>query len=198
MKEFWDDRYAADEFIYGTDPNEWLAHHLENLTPGKALFPAEGEGRNAVYAAKKGWQSEAFDFSKSAAKKAGKLARENGVNLSYSVCGGEDYPWQAGVYDLILLSYVHMEPESRQIFHRKVLEALKPGGTVILEAFSPEQLHYQSGGPKNADWLFSLEDLQKDFAGMQVSEIKQEIIQLNEGTGHHGEGSVVRFLARKP
>jgi hypothetical protein len=197
MKEFWDERFADEEFVYGTDPNEWFAFHLENLKPGKAFFPAEGEGRNAVYAARKGWQVHAFDFSESAARKAGKLADKNGVNLSYMVCGWEEFPWKPGTYDLVVLSYVHLPPEARKKLHQKVIESLKAGGTVLLEAFSPKQLHYRSGGPKNPDWLFSLSDVKNDFFGLNIIQLREELVELKEGPGHNGEASVVRMQALK-
>jgi SAM-dependent methyltransferase len=198
MREFWDDRYGSEEFIYGTAPNEWFALHLQSLPPGRALFPAEGEGRNAVYAAEKGWTVDAFDFSESAALKAGKLAREHGVGINYDVCGWEEFAWPEAVYDLVVLSYVHMDPESRKAFHKKVYQSLKPGGTLILEAFSPEQLNYSSGGPKNPEWLFTPGDLESDFSGLNISHLNKETVILREGEGHSGEASVVRMLALKP
>lgn len=162
------------------------------------MFPAEGEGRNAVYAAEKGWSVDAFDFSESAALKAGILAREHGVGINYVVGGWEEFAWPGAACDLVVLSYVHMDSVSREAFHRKVYQSLKPGSTLILEAFSSEQLKYSSGGPKNPEWLFTPGDLESDFSGLNISYLKKETVFLREGEGHSGKASVVRMLALKP
>ncbi len=126
----WNERYNTEEYVYGRDPNVFFARSLGPLSPGKLLLPGEGEGRNAAYAASLGWEVEAFDQSSVGAEKAERLAREMGVHISYTVSGLEEFPFEAGVYDAIALIYFHAPAPVRQVLHRQVVDALKPGGTV--------------------------------------------------------------------
>lgn len=199
-KEFWNDRYSDEAFAYGTDPNLWLVECIErlNFPKGKSfLFVAEGEGRNAVYAAKRGYKVSAFDPSEEGRKKALRLAEKQQVEINYSLSGYGNYTAPNNSFDAIVFIYAHMPSAYRQDEHLRLLKFLKRGGYVILEAFHPEQLGRDSGGPKDEDFLYSLEALQEDFRTLKVLHLGKELVDLNEGPYHRGEAVVVRMLAQK-
>lgn len=191
----WDERYATPQYIYGIEPNRFFRHNLDKLSRGRILLPAEGEGRNAVYAAKAGWEVCAFDSSAVARSKALKLADQNGVNIDYRIMDYEmvDYPNQS--FDAIALIYAHSP--IREFVHRRMVELLKPGGVLILEGFSKHQINFASGGPRNTDWLFSTDELKSDFNGLKSINVWEDTIELDEGIGHKGIASVIRMLGYK-
>lgn len=197
MNNMWDSRYSTEEYVYGRDPNVFFARSLGPLKPGKLLLPGEGEGRNAVYAASLGWVVDAFDQSKVGAEKAKGLASEMGVDISYNVCDIQGFPFKEGNNDAVGLVYFHAPRPLRKELHRKVVESLKPGGRVILEAFHTSQLGRESGGPQNLDLLYNSEILEEDFEGMQIDILEEIEVDLNEGLFHGGPAKVVRFLGTK-
>lgn len=202
VREFWDGRYSAPEYAYGIDPNEYFKEQLDKLTPGKILLPAEGEGRNAVYAAKKGWDVYAFDWSIEAQKKAMTLALKNDVSIHYLVGDLTSLSFEAESFDVIGLTYAHFTTESISVYHQKLITYLRKNGMVILEAFSKNHIAYNTkdkgaGGPKNPDMLFSLEQISADFKDFEVTELCEKVIELKEGPYHNGKGSVIRFTGKK-
>lgn len=197
MKAFWNERYAAPEYAYGVQPNEYFKQELDLLTPGKLLMPAEGEGRNAVYAATRGWEVTAFDSSISGQTKALQLAEEKKVTIDYQVLDAFEADFPEDSFDAIGLIYVHLPADFRQSFHQRVVSWLKPGGKLILEGFGKAQLQYQSGGPRNLDMLFSPEMLREDFASLKNLEIAETLTELREGLYHVGQAAVVRVKAEK-
>lgn len=197
MKNLWDTRYATEEFIYGKEPNTYFASQLALLPPGKLLLPGEGEGRNAVHAASAGWVVEAFDQSRVAAKKALAYAASKGLGLEYRISGIEEFAFQADTYDAAGLIYVHAPPPQRKLLHSKVVESLKPGGRVILEAFHVSQLGNNTGGPANPELLLTEEIIRSDFAGLETIGLEQKRIILEEGAFHRGAAEVIRFVGEK-
>lgn len=195
MEKIWNQRYAQEEYVYGVNPNEFYKEELSKLQPGKILFPAEGEGRNAVYAAIKGWDVVAFDSSEEAKKKAEKLAEKNNVRLNYQTASIEEFEYDENSFDAIVLIYVHTM--NREQNHQKLLRMLKPGGVIILEGFSKEQLMNNSGGPRNSEMLFSEEELTRDFNDLKEKQITKTETELNEGQLHKGKASVIRLLGIK-
>lgn len=196
-KEEWNNRYAEPECIYGLEPNVFLREQLSLLHPGYLLLPGEGEGRNALWAARNGWRVLAFDFSYSALNKALKLLGREGVDVMYSLNSAETFRpyWK---FDAIGLIYFHLAREVRIDFHRKIAGWLNPGGTLIMECFHPEQIGRDSGGPKNPDMLPSHNDLINDFINLKIDTLNKEEILLNEGLLHQGKAVVTRLIARKP
>ncbi len=197
MKEFWDQRYANETYVYGITPNAFFQQQIDLLKPGKLLLPAEGEGRNAVYAASKGWQVDAFDYSQSGQKKALQLASDQKVSINYLLDDIRSFDWPEDTYDLIGLFFVHQLPQDRVFLHQKVMQSLKPGGRLVLEAFSKKQLPMTSGGPKNIDMLFSKAMLEEDFSPYRPQLLKEESVILNEGTFHQGNAFVLRMVIVK-
>jgi len=151
MNNFWNERYAEKVFAYGIEPNQFYKEQLANLPKGKILFAAEGEGRNAVYAAQHGFEVSAFDSSVEGKNKAESLAEEKNVAISYTVSGLEDVDFPENYFDVIVLVYAHFPYEIRKKYHQKLVSFLKPNGSIIFEAFGKEQLNYTSGGPKQLD-----------------------------------------------
>lgn len=201
MKEFWDERYAADEYVYGKDANLFLQSKLVGIDPGKALFPAEGEGRNAVFAATLGWDVTAFDISSSAKIKADKLAQEKEVTIDYRVGPLDQQSFDENSFDLIVLVFAHFPDSLRPTIHQSLKKLLKPGGQIILEAFSKEHLEYNSknpkaGGPKDASMLFSKEELEEDFGDMEWIFCEKKVLEIKEGEFQIGLSSVIRLVAR--
>jgi SAM-dependent methyltransferase len=199
MQQFWNERYSQQEMVYGLEPNVFLHDQLKSLKPGKLLLPAEGEGRNAVYAASQGWDVLAFDFSEAGQAKALSLARQQGVSIEYQLDDAEQFETLPATLDAVALIFAHFNPVLRLILHRKVVGWLKPGGTLILEAFHPNQLEgYTSGGPKDQTMLYTADMLQQDFEGMEIQLLEEREVILQEGTFHNGAGYVTRLVATKP
>ena len=195
---FWDERYSSEEYVYGVEPNQFFKQVLDKIpVPGKLLLPGEGEGRNAVYAAKMGWQVDAFDQSPVAKNKALRLAKENNVTINYSIVDLAKFTPQKNFYDCAAIIFVHFDSEVRSLFHKKIIDSLKPGGKMILELFSKNQFGKSSGGPQDLQMLYSLEEARNDFKEMKTLVIEEKNIFLNEGDKHKGDASVIRYVGEK-
>lgn len=200
--ERWDERYSKEEFAYGEQPNNYLKEQLEKLPVGTILFPAEGEGRNAVFAAKIGWRVFAFDISAEGKNKAFQLAQKNKVTIDYEVGGLETLNYHNGQFDAIALIYAHFPANIKSHYHRTLDKFIRKGGIIIFEAFSKNHINYLAknekvGGPKDIESLFSTSEIRSDFANYEIIELEEKEIELNEGQFHNGKGSVIRFLGRK-
>ncbi len=195
MKMMWNSRYESDDYVYGIHPNLFLKEKLPGVKPRKILLPAEGEGRNAVYAASLGWDVYAFDFSSKAKEKALLLSKENKVSIQYAVHGMEEADYEKESFDALAFIYTHNS--NRKDNHRHLINFLKPGGTVILEAFSKEQINNNTGGPKDINMLYSIAELKEDFAQLSELDVWEEEIVLEEGNLHSGRSSVIRLIGRK-
>lgn len=198
----WDDRYKSEEFAYGEEPNNYLKEQIEKLNPGTILFPAEGEGRNAIFAAKLGWKVSAFDISEEGKNKAIKLAEANNVTVDYQVGELQTLNYQPEQFDAIALIYAHFPAEIKSDIHKTLETYLRKNGLIIFEAFSKKHLEYLAindkvGGPKDIESLFSIEEIQSDFPNYEIIELEEKEIELNEGLFHNGKGSVIRFVGRK-
>jgi len=195
--DFWDTRYAEDEFVYGEEPNEFFKKHIDLLEPGQILLPAEGEGRNSVYAARNGWEAYAFDISHEGLKKATQLAKKHEVSIHYAIGGYADVDYQPDSMDAIAFIFAHVTPEVRRPYYRKLLKSLKPGGIVILEGFHKDQFGKNSGGPKDKEMLYDEEQLREDFYYLHDIEIVRSDRILNEGKYHDGEACLIQFTGYK-
>lgn len=202
MKEFWNDRYSREEFAYGTEPNTYLKEKLPQYTVGKILFPADGEGRNSVYTAELGWEVSAFDYSLEGKKKADKLANSRNVTIDFTVQSFLEENYEAGEFDAIGLTSVHFEPEMKQEMHQRLDGYLKVGGYIIFEAFSKEhreinKVNPAAGGPPDENMMYSTEEIERDFANYEIIELKKLKVDMNEGFGHVGQSSIIRFMGKK-
>jgi SAM-dependent methyltransferase len=193
--QFWNERYAQEEYVYGKSPNVFFYQELQKLTPGKLLLPCEGEGRNAVAAAELGWEITAFDQSEVGKSKALALADDRGVRLDYKVGQLKDLDFGETTYNAIGLVFAHMPVAERPKFHQSVSKLLKPGGYLILEGFHVKQLGRGSGGPQQEEMLFTEEILRSDFNMLAIQSITDLEVDLDEGPYHKGKAHVIRMLA---
>lgn len=198
----WNERYSMEAFAYGEQPNNFLKEQLSGLAVGKILFPAEGEGRNAVFAATLGWQVSAFDISTEGKNKALKLAEMNQVRIDYQVEELQNLAYQPEQFDAIALIYAHFPADIKSVYHKTLDKYLRKGGIIIFEAFSKKHLEYiakneKVGGPKEEAMLFSKEEIKADFENYEIIMLEETEIELNEGLFHNGLGSVIRFVGKK-
>ncbi|NII81228.1 class I SAM-dependent methyltransferase [Pedobacter riviphilus] len=198
----WNDRYSTDEFAYGEQPNNYLKEQLIQLETGTILFPAEGEGRNAVFAAKLGWKVSAFDISIEGKNKALQLAENNNVSIDYQVGELQELDYKTEQFDAIALIYAHFPSAIKSTYHKTLSNYLRKGGLLIFEAFSKKHLDYLAknekvGGPKEIDMLFSIEEIRADFENYEILVLEEREIELKEGLFHNGQGSVIRFVGRR-
>ena len=199
MNYFWDERFKSEEYVYGTKPNSFYEQSLNDLEiKGNILFPGEGEGRNAVFAATKGLNVTAFDLSIEGKKKALKLASEKNVEIDYLVGEFEGLNLKENSFDAIVLIFAHFHPSIRQNFHRAFSKLLKKDGIMILEGFSKNNLAMpNNNGPKNLDLLFTKDILADDFSDLKTIELSELIEDIDEGNHHIGESSVIRYVGKK-
>jgi len=203
MKKFWNSRYSNEDYAYGKEPNSFFKHVLDKFElKGKIILPAEGEGRNAVYAAKKGLSVYAFDISEQGMKKANRLAKSEKVKIHYEVNNFLDDRLLDQLYDCAALIYAHFPAHSSAEYHKRLGELIKPNGILILEGFSKNHLELQKdnpniGGPKNIEMLFSLDQIKRDFSSFEIIKLEETEVDLQEGKFHNGKGIVIRFIGRK-
>lgn len=202
MKEFWDKRYADKEMAYGNEANVFFASKIQKLDAGKILLPAEGEGRNAIHCAKLNWHVSAFDISKNGKQKAEELAVKNNVTIDYFLGTFDEINYEKESFDCIALIFAHFPPQLKSKYHRQLNKYLKKEGMIIFEGFSKKQIQYNrlnpsSGGPKNEDMLFSIEEIKQDFSNYDIIELSEKEVLLNEGLYHNGRSSVIQFVGKK-
>ena len=201
-KDRWDGRYREQAYAYGEEPNSFFRHWLPRFEPNTILMPADGEGRNGVYAASLGWQVTSFDLSSEGKTKAIQLARKKQVSIDYLVGDFADLQFEPDSFDAIGLIYAHFPADKKEVFHQKLNKYLKTGGVVIFEAFSKNHLPYKKanpsvGGPGNVEVAFSTEEIEAYFPYYDTLLLEEIVVDLNEGKYHVGQGSVIRFVGRK-
>ncbi|MDH5599701.1 MAG: class I SAM-dependent methyltransferase [Gammaproteobacteria bacterium] len=197
-KSFWDSRYAEEGFAYGISPNVFLASFIDNFKPGnKVLVIGDGEGRNGVWLAEQGCAVTSVDSSLVGVEKAKKLAIGKGVEIEAVCADLNEWDWPQSEFDFVVIIYVHFPPSVRELLHQRVIAALKPGGQLIMESFTPDQLNYDSGGPPVVEMLYTVEMIKSDFKLLEIQQIDECVTELNEGKYHCGEGAVVRLVAKK-
>ena len=194
---FWNERFATDEYIYGKNPNKFFKEQIDKLKPGRLLLLGEGEGRNSIYAAIKGWEVDAVDFSQTAKDKALKLSKKNNVKINYTISNLTDFIPSENCYDVIGLVFIHLKPDSRKVVHKRIVNALKNNGHIILEVFEKEQLGNNSGGPQSEEMLYSKEEIENDFRGLRIHLLEKKTVFLDEGDKHKGDASVIKFVGEK-
>ncbi len=199
--EMWDQRFSSEEYAYGKEANIWLGERISQIKPSpnnRALFPADGEGRNAVWAATIGWNSEVFDLSIVGKQKCQLLAEEHGVSVNYEVDDLELREFPDEIFDLIACSWFHTPSEIRKVHMPRMLHSLKSGGHFIMEGYHTSQMPLHSGGPKSLDLLFDLDEVLGELIGGKAP--KMHIIYtavastvLDESALHKGQARVVRI-----
>lgn len=196
--EFWDERYRAQEYAYGREPNTFLRSEAHRIPPGPVLCLAEGQGRNAVFLASLGHDVTAVDFSLEGLRKAEQLARERGVTITTVHADLADFEAQASAFSGIVSIFAHVPPSVRKHVHGWIPRALRPGGVFLLEAYTPAQLAHGTGGPRDAALLMSLEDLREELAPLAIELGREVERDVHEGTFHAGPSATVQLVARRP
>jgi SAM-dependent methyltransferase len=194
----WDDRYRAEEYVYGTEPNAFLLENVQEIPSGDVLCIADGEGRNSVFLAKHGRRVSAIDLSEVGVAKARELARAGGVDINFVVGDLRTYDMRVERWGAIVSIFAHMPPKVRSAVHAHVVTALVPGGVFLLEAYRPDQLGRGTGGPSLPEMMMTVEELRGDFAALDLMLVREVDRDIREGRGHQGVGAVVQLLGRKP
>jgi len=193
--EFWNQRYAADGFVYGAEPNDFVAAVAPRLPPGPVLCLGEGEGRNAVHLASLGHPVTAVDQSEVALAKARKFAAARRVPLETVVADLAAYRIQPGAWSAVVSSWVHLPPALRRSVHAQVVRGLRPGGAFVLEAYTPAQLAHDTGGPRDPALLMTAALLRDELAGLEFEILRELEREIREGSAHTGLAAVVQVLA---
>ena len=196
----WDTRFGGEDFHFGTAPNRFLASQAHLLKPGmSALCVADGEGRNGVWLAGQGLRVTAFDFSPVGVEKARRFARESGVGLEHHVANINDWDWDARQFDLVVVIFTQFAtPQERERMFAGVVRALAPGGILLLQGYTPKQLEYGTGGPKQIEHLYTDALLRKSFAALEILHLAEHEEMVEEGHGHRGMSALIDLVARKP
>jgi len=194
----WNARYSTEEYVYGTTPNDFLFETSRYIRGANVLCLAEGEGRNAVYLAREGYNVFAVDASAVGLEKAEILADESYVNINTQVADLASYDITPDGWDGIVSIFCHLPPPVRKALHRKVVAGLKPGGVLILEAYRPKQLKFKTGGPPETELMMSLDELKDELQGLEFYHDLELDREISEGRLHAGVSAVVQLVAIKP
>ena len=195
---FWNERYGGARYVYGTEANVFVAECAAFMPPGPALCLAEGECRNAVYLAGLGRQVTAVDQSEAGLAKGRSLARTRNVQICTLQVRLEDYCISPNSWAGIVATFAHFPVSLRRRIHGEVVAGLIPGGVFILEAYTPDQLKRNTGGPKDLGLLMTLPELRRELVGLEILIGREIVRDVHEGDGHTGQGAVVQILAKKP
>jgi SAM-dependent methyltransferase len=194
----WDERYSAEGYYYGTDPNDFLNEQAHLIVPGGAvLCLGEGEGRNAVHLAGRGYEVTAVDQSPVGLAKAESLAATRGVHVHTVVADLANWPLGRECWDGVVSIWCHLPRALRANVHRQVVEALRPGGVFILEAYTPDQLRFRTGGPTDPELMPTLADLRRELQGLELVVADERERVIHEGSGHDGPSAVVQLVGRR-
>lgn len=196
----WNDRFAGDDYIYGTEPSQFVTRHAGDLRPGMTLLSvADGEGRNSVYLAGKGVRVTAVDGAPNAVEKARKLAAERGVSIAFEVADLFNWNWPEGAYDAVLGVFIQFAPPPmRQALFAGMARALKPGGLLLLHGYAPRQVGYGTGGPGAEANMYTPDLLRAAFQGYDFLTLDDYDKVIHEGRGHSGKSALIDCIARKP
>jgi len=195
----WNQRFAADGYLFGTEPNRYLRQHATRWAAGSRLLcVADGDGRNSVWLAQQGMAVDAFDISEVGVRKAELLARAADVAVRYEISDCEDWRWPRNHYDGVVAVFVQFaDPPMRARLFLHMIEALKPGGLLVLQGFTPTQLDYKTGGPPHISHLYTPDLLRHEFAAMDLLELLEYEDDLAEGTQHRGRSALIGMVARR-
>lgn len=198
--QFWNERFNREEFIFGKEPNEYLVEQtLQYLKPNASvLCIADGEGRNGVWLAKQGMRVTGFDVSDIALVKAKQFAKDNEVNIEYSLCDTDGFDWKTNSYDAIIAIFIQFaDPEMRVRIFKQVHQALKPGGIFILQGYTPKQLDYKTGGPSLIEHLYTEEMIRELSHDFEILDLQCYEKELSEGARHTGMSALLGMVAQK-
>ena len=193
----WNERYSSDRYAYGMAANDFLVSMNDRLPVGKILCLAEGEGRNAVWLAEQGNEVTAVDASDIGLQKADRLAKARGVEITSVHADLADYDIGTQQWDAIISIFCHLPPALRPDVHRRCVAGLRDNGMILLEAYTPSQLEYKTGGPPVAEMMMDMRSLRSELNGLKFLHLQECVREIHEGEFHNGPGAVVQALARK-
>jgi 2-polyprenyl-3-methyl-5-hydroxy-6-metoxy-1,4-benzoquinol methylase len=195
----WNQRFSDADYLFGREPNEYLRAKASLLPPaGGVLCVADGEGRNSVWLASQGMKVEAFDISTVGVEKARRLAADSGVSVDFNVADCDSWNWSLASHDAVVAVFVQFaDPVTRARLFANMVGALKPGGVLILQGYTPKQLKYKTGGPGELSHLYTAEVIRESFTTLHTVELIEYEAELNEGVRHAGRSALLGFVARK-
>jgi SAM-dependent methyltransferase len=195
----WDQRFEGDGYVFGREPNEFLRAQGDRLpSTGRVLCVADGEGRNSVWLARRGLEVVAFDVSKVGVAKARKLAADAGVSVDLQVADADQWAWPIEAFDAVVAIFIQFaDPAMRSRLFARMVRALKPGGMLVLQGYTPKQLEYKTGGPGVLANLYTGELLRQEFGALEILELREYEAELSEGARHTGRSALVGLLARR-
>lgn len=195
----WDERYAVNEYIFGTEPSSILTRHTQFTKAGETvLVIADGEGRNGVYLARQGLQVTSFDVSPIGIAKAKRLATLRQAALTILESDIKSWDWQPASFDAVVgIFFQFLDPVARSEVFAGITRTLKPNGRIFLRGYTPRQHHYKTGGPSEVENLYTPDLLLAAFQGFEVLHLEEQEVELNEGPRHSGMSAFVDFIARK-
>jgi 2-polyprenyl-3-methyl-5-hydroxy-6-metoxy-1,4-benzoquinol methylase len=199
-RAFWDERFSAAEYIFGREPNRFLVSQAAWFAPGNSVLDlATGEGRNAVWLARRGCRVTGVDISPKAIEKARQLAAESAVQVHFEVEDVRARAWQPDAFDAVITIFIQFAaPAERQAVFAGMQRTVRPGGIVVLQGYTPKQLEYRTGGPPQADHMYTEALLREAFAGWEILHLAEHEDMLSEGTKHVGRSALIDLVARKP
>ena len=193
----WDERFRVEEPVYGTRPNLYLERHAPRLKSGsKVLVPGDGYGRNGQWLARQGFAVHTVDLSPVGVERSRKAAEAAGLAMTIEQADLSEWKWPVGEFDAVAAIFLHLPRELSKKINPAMLRALRPGGILIFEAFTPEQIKFQTGGPKDPDLLYTANLLRRDFAGAEVLDLEEIELHMDEGVKHSGMSAVVHGVFR--
>jgi cyclopropane fatty-acyl-phospholipid synthase-like methyltransferase len=198
-QQTWNQRFAAEHYVFGETPNAYLEAQAAHLKPGNALAVADGEGRNGVWLAQQGLQVDAFDFSDNAILKAQALAQSRQVKVNFVCSDWQSFDWQPAHYDNVVgIFFQFATPDERSILFARMRHSLKPGGTLIIQGYTPRQLDFNTGGPGKLAHLYDEALMLEAFGELDILDLRTYEAEITEGTGHQGMSGLLGLTARKP
>ncbi len=197
-RSMWNARYGTDDYLYGHEPNDFVAEVMADAQPGDVLCVADGEGRNGVHLAGLGHRVTSVDISEAGIAKARSLAAERGVELTAVVADLGEYDLGTDRWDTVVSVFAHTPPPVRRRLHGALATALRPGGRLVLEAYTPDQIGRGTGGPQTPELTMDLERLRDELIGLEFEHEVEFVRSVIEGPGHTGDGAVVQVIARRP
>lgn len=196
----WNRRYAAEGYHFGTAPNAWLKAQAGVWQAGQRVVAvADGEGRNSVWLARRGLDVTAFDVADLGVAKARALAARQGVAVDFQVAGVDDYAWPPAAFDGVAAIFVQFaDPDMRARMFSRIVDCLRPGGTLVLQGYTPKQLDYRTGGPPILSHLYTEPMLREAFGALEILTLSEYEAEVDEGEGHRGHSALIGLVARKP
>lgn len=195
----WDERYSGEDYHFGTEPNEFLKSQRSLLKPGmQCLAVADGEGRNGVWLAEQGLRVLSVEASAVALNKARKLAQQRGVTVRFEQADLMQWSWGESRFDAVVAIFIQFAPPAmREQMFANIKRCLKPGGLLFLQGYTPRQLHYRTGGPSQAENLYTETLLREAFVDLEIIELREHDDVISEGAGHSGMSALIDLVARK-